>query len=115
MAVPFWGLRADAAIGPSLTRALRESPCDSSYKWRLPGRFARCYREVLRCLAAFGGSLQLAFRARSGGPVVALAQTDQGCGMVDFTTTGHQQLGLENNTSLDRQILAIASLPWKLP
>lgn len=71
--------------------------------------------EAVSCPAAFGGSLQLAFRARTGGPVVALVQTDQACGMVDFTVPGHQQLGLENNTSLDRQILAIASLPWKLP
>jgi hypothetical protein len=38
----------------------------------------------------------------------------QACGMVDFTVTGHQQVGLEDNTNLDRQILAIASLPWKL-
>jgi hypothetical protein len=67
------------------------------------------------CPAAFGGSLQLAFRARTGGPVVALVQTDQPCGMIDFTVTGQQVLGLENNTNVDRQILAIASLPWKLP
>jgi hypothetical protein len=71
--------------------------------------------EAVSCPAAFGGSLQLAFRPRAGGPVVALAQTDQPCGMVDFTVTGHQLLGLENNTNVDRQILAIASLPWKLP
>jgi hypothetical protein len=67
------------------------------------------------CPAGFGGGLQLAFRTRTGGPVVALVQTDQACGMVDFTVTGHQLLGLENNTNVDRQILAIASLPWKLP
>jgi hypothetical protein len=71
--------------------------------------------EAVSCPAAFGVSLQLAFRPRAGGPVVALAQTDQPCGMVDFTVTGHQLLGLENNTNVDRQILAIASLPWKLP
>ena len=29
------------------------------------------------------------------------------------TVTGHPLLGLENNTNEDRQILAIASLPWK--
>jgi hypothetical protein len=71
--------------------------------------------EAVSCPAAFGTSLQLAFRARSGGPVVALVQTDQACGMVDLTVTGQQLLGLENNTSVDRQILAVASLPWKLP
>jgi hypothetical protein len=71
--------------------------------------------EAVSCPAAFGADLQLAFRARTGGPVVALVQTDQPCGMVDLTVPGQQRLGLENNTSVDRQILAIASLPWKLP
>jgi hypothetical protein len=67
------------------------------------------------CPAASGGSLQLAFRTRTGGPVVALVQTDQPCFMVDLTVTGQQVLGLQNNANVDRQILAIASLPWKLP
>jgi hypothetical protein len=71
--------------------------------------------EAVSCPAAFGGGLQLAFRTRTGGPVAALVKTDQACGMVDFTVTGQQQLGLENNASVDRQILVIASLPWKLP
>jgi hypothetical protein len=71
--------------------------------------------EAVSCPAAFGVGLQLAFRARTGGPVVVLVQTDQACGMVDFTVTGQQRLGLENNPNVDRQILAIASLPWKLP
>lgn len=71
--------------------------------------------EAVSCPAATGPSLQLAFRTRTGGPMVALTQTDQACGMVDFTVTGQHQLGLENNTNLDQQILAIASLPWKLP
>ncbi len=71
--------------------------------------------EAVSCPAVFGASLELAFRARTGGPVVALAQTDRPCGMVDFTVTGHQLLGLENNTNVDRQIIAIASLRWKLP
>jgi hypothetical protein len=71
--------------------------------------------EAVSCPAAFGRSLQLAFRTRTGGPVVALVQTDQPCGMVDFTVTGHQLPGLKNSTNVDRQILAIASLPWKLP
>jgi len=47
--------------------------------------------------------------------VVALVQTDQPCGMVVFIVTGQQLLGLENNANVDRQILTIASLPWKLP
>jgi hypothetical protein len=71
--------------------------------------------EAVSCPAVVGGSLQLAFRTRAGGPVVALVQTDQPCGIVDFTVTGQQLVGLENNTDVDRQILAIASIPWKLP
>lgn len=67
------------------------------------------------CPFSPGGSLQLAFRTRTHGPVVAEVQTDQACGMVYFTVTGHRQIGLQNNTDVDRQILAIASLPWKLP
>ena len=43
--------------------------------------------EPVSCPAAFGISLQLAFRARAGGPVVALAQTDQACGMADLTVS----------------------------
>jgi hypothetical protein len=70
--------------------------------------------EIVSCPASEAG-LQLAFRARTGGPVLALAQTDRACDMVGFTVTGQQRLGLENNPSVDRQILAIASLPWKLP
>ena len=70
--------------------------------------------EAVSCPPAVGGGLQLAFRTRTGGPVIALAQTDRTCGMVDFTVTGHQMPGLENNPNVDPQILAIASLPWKL-
>ena len=71
--------------------------------------------EPVSCPAGLGGSLELAFRTRTGGPVVALVQTDQACGLVDLTVNGQQPLGLENNANVDRQILAIASLPWKLP
>jgi len=71
--------------------------------------------EAASCPGASWGSLQLAFRTRIGGPVLVLVQTDQDCGMVDFTVTGQPVLGLENNPSVDRQILAISSLPWKLP
>ncbi len=71
--------------------------------------------EAMSCPGASGFRLRLVFRARTGGPPVALAETDQACGMVDFTVTSKQLIGLENNTDVDRQILAIASLPWKLP
>lgn len=73
------------------------------------------YNTAASCPAPVTGSLQLAFRTHARGPVVALARTGQPCGMVDFTVTGQQEIGLENTTSLDRQILAIATLRWKLP
>jgi hypothetical protein len=71
--------------------------------------------EAVSCPPSLGNGLQLAFRTRAGGPVVALARTDQACGMVGFTVTGKQGIGLQNNANVDRQILAIASLPWKVP
>lgn len=70
--------------------------------------------EVVSCPAAgLEGSLQLAFRTRAGGPVEALVQTDQPCDMTGLTVTGHRRLGLDN-ANVDRRILAIASLHWKL-
>jgi hypothetical protein len=69
---------------------------------------------VLPCPVSYGDSLRLAFRTRIGGPVIALVQTDQPCGMVDLTVTGQRLLGLDNNINVDRRILAIASLSWKL-
>jgi hypothetical protein len=71
--------------------------------------------EVVPCPPPMWGGLQLAFRARAGGPVLVLVRTDQECDMVQFTVTGQRPLGLENNPNVDRQILAIAALPWKLP
>jgi hypothetical protein len=69
--------------------------------------------EVVSCPGAAGG-VRLEFRARVGGPVLAMAMTDQSCGMVDLTVTGQRQIGLQNDPSVDQRILAIASLHWKL-
>lgn len=66
------------------------------------------------CPLPFLGGLQLTFRARPGAPVLATALTDQPCGVVAFTATGRKELELTNTGTLDKQILAIASLPWKL-
>jgi hypothetical protein len=71
--------------------------------------------EAVSCPYPAGGSLQLAFRTRARGAVVALVQTDQPCGMVDLTVTGRPLLGLENNANVDRQILAIAAISWNPP
>jgi hypothetical protein len=46
--------------------------------------------------------------------VLATALTDQPCGVVAFTATGRKELELTTTGTLDKQILATASLPWKL-
>jgi hypothetical protein len=56
----------------------------------------------------------LTFRARPGGPALAVA-TDMldGCGGVGLTIGGKSQPGLANVSGT--RILAIAGLTWKLP
>jgi len=66
------------------------------------------------CPVGLGRSLSLTFRARPGGPAVAIVQTDQPCGEVALTVRGKQQPGLQNEPRLDGQILKLAALPWKL-
>jgi hypothetical protein len=58
--------------------------------------------------------LSLTFRARPGGPAIAIAQTDQQCDGVALTVRGGQQSPLQNEDALDPQILKLAGLPWKL-
>jgi hypothetical protein len=60
-------------------------------------------------------ALSLTFRARPGGPALAIAQTGQQCYSVALTVRGAQQLPLQNEPTLDTQILKLAGLPWKLP
>ena len=67
------------------------------------------------CPFSFGRFLSLTFRARSGGPALATVQTDQPCGGVALTVRGQQQPALQNEPTLDGQILKLAALPWKLP
>ena len=66
------------------------------------------------CPFSLAPFLSLTFRARSGGPVVAIVQTDQPCGEVTLTVGGGQQPALQNEPTLDGQILKLAGLPWKL-
>jgi hypothetical protein len=66
------------------------------------------------CPGALGRFLSLTFRARAGGPAVAIVQTDQACGEVTLTIRGEQQPALQNESALDGQILELAALPWKL-
>jgi hypothetical protein len=57
--------------------------------------------------------LSLTFRARPGGPVLAVAQTGQPCYTVALTVRGEQQPALANDSTLDGQILKLAVLPPK--
>jgi hypothetical protein len=59
--------------------------------------------------------LSLTFRARPGGPALAVAQTGQQCYSVALTVRGAQQLPLQDEPTLDPQILKLAALPWKVP
>jgi len=66
------------------------------------------------CPVSLGPFLSLTFRARSGGPAVAIVQTDQPCGEVTLTVRGEQQPALQNGPALDGRILKLAALSWKL-
>jgi hypothetical protein len=57
--------------------------------------------------------LTLTFRARPGGPVLALAQTGRACYSVGLTVRGEQQPALANDPTLDGQILKLAVFPPK--
>jgi hypothetical protein len=63
------------------------------------------------CPAPPGPYLTLTFRARPGGPVLALAQTGQACYTVGLTLRGEQQPALANDPTLDGQILKLAAQP----
>jgi hypothetical protein len=66
------------------------------------------------CPAEFGDDLTLTFRARPGGPALAVA-TDllSGCGELDLTIGGKPEPALSGVSG--PQILKIAGLPWKIP
>jgi hypothetical protein len=63
------------------------------------------------CPAPAGPYLSLTFRARPGGPVLAHAQTGEGCYTVALTLRGEQQPEMANEPTLDGQILRLAVLP----
>ena len=66
------------------------------------------------CPFSLGPFLSLTFRARPGGPAVAIVQTDQPCGEVTVSVRGEQQPALQNEPALDGRILKLAALSWKL-
>jgi hypothetical protein len=73
---------------------------------------------VYSCPADFGSALVLTFRARPGGPALAVATVElSGCEGVDFTIGGQEQPGLggvDQGRQEAAQVLEIARLPWKI-
>ena len=69
---------------------------------------------MFSCPAGFGDGLIMTFRARPGGPALAVA-TDllSGCPMVTLTIGGKSEPALSGLSG--PQILKIAGLPWKIP
>jgi hypothetical protein len=66
------------------------------------------------CPAAFGGGIRLTFRARAGGPPLAVAQGPATCGTVQFSAGGKQQPALQLTDSFIPQVLRLAGLHWKV-
>lgn len=67
------------------------------------------------CPAGIAPEVQLTFRARPGGPPLAVAQGPAPCGTVLFTVGGRQQPALQITGTFVAQVLTIAGLRWKLP
>jgi hypothetical protein len=67
------------------------------------------------CPAAFGGGIRLTFRARAGGPPLAVAQGPAPCGTVRFSVGGKRQPALQITDSFIPHVLKLAALHWKVP
>jgi hypothetical protein len=61
------------------------------------------------------GGIQLTFRARTGGPPLAVAQGPAACGTVQFSAGGQPQPALQITDSFIPQVLKTADLNWKIP
>jgi hypothetical protein len=62
------------------------------------------------CPAPVGTDLRLTFRARYGGPALAVALTGQDCGSVAFAVNGKQEPPLTDEPTLETKILSVAAL-----
>jgi hypothetical protein len=66
------------------------------------------------CPLTAGGGIQVTFRARAGGPLLAVAQGPAACGTVQFSVGGKPQPALQITDSFIPQVLKIADLNWKV-
>lgn len=69
---------------------------------------------VASCPAVLAPGIRLTFRARPGGPALAVAEGPAPCGTVLFTVGGRQQPALQVPDGFVSQVLAIAGLRWRL-
>jgi hypothetical protein len=69
---------------------------------------------VASCPAFVASGVRLTFRARPGGPAVAVAEGPQSCGTVAFTVGGRQQPSLQVPDGFVSQVLTTAGLRWRL-
>jgi hypothetical protein len=67
------------------------------------------------CPAPPGGGIRLTFRARAGGPPLAVAHGPAACGTVQFSVGGKGQPALQITDSFIPQVLKLAGLHWKVP
>ena len=64
------------------------------------------------CPAGLGGGIRLTFRARAGGPPLAVALGPAPCGTVQFSVGGKPQPALQITDSFILQVLKLAALHW---
>jgi hypothetical protein len=69
---------------------------------------------VASCPAMLGGGIELTFRARADGPVLAATNSAGSCDTVLFSIGGRQQPALANSATLVQQVLKVAGLRWKV-
>lgn len=69
---------------------------------------------VASCPAFVAPGVRLTFRARPGGPALAVAEGPASCGTAAFTVEGRQQPALQVPDGFVSQVLATAGLSWRL-
>jgi hypothetical protein len=69
---------------------------------------------VTSCPAFLAPVVRLTFRARPGGPALAVAEGPEPCGTVAFTVGGRQQPALQVPDGFISQVLTTAGLRWRL-
>jgi hypothetical protein len=69
---------------------------------------------AVSCGGGIGNALQLTFRARPGGPPLAVAEGPWSCGSVRLTINGKEQPALQITDSFIGDVLHAAGLNWRV-